>query len=704
MPAPKKQRKSQGEAVWTGRDGSAIPGEVYLTATGDSVLACCAQDILGREQAEDALRESEHRYRLLFESIPQPTWVFDSETLSFLTVNEAAVRHYGYTREEFTAMTIKDIRPPEEVPALMDELSKIPAGLVHGVTSKHRKKDGTEIYAEIITRDVIFSGRRARLVLANDVTQRMRAEERLHEQAELLDHAQEAILVRDLEGHILFWNSSAERIYGWSTEEVRGMNADNLLNQEPSSQLEEANRALSEKGEWAGEVQQITKARNKIVVDSRWTLVRDAKGRPKSILVVNSDITEKKRLDAQFLRVQRLESIGALAGGIAHDINNILSPILLSVRMLQMRFADPESQRFLTILGENATRGGEMIKQVLQFARGVEGQRIPLQPLHLIDEVARMLRETLAKSIDVKTRMPNGVWLVIGDPTQLHQVLMNLCVNARDAMPCGGRLTIAAENVVIDESYARMNIDSRPGRYVLITVADTGAGIPPEIIDRIFDPFFTTKEPASGTGLGLSTVMGIVKGHAGFVSVSSEVGTGSEFKVYVPAAESLSKVPALNEEPETQRGHGELILVVDDEAAIREITRSTLEAAGYRVLTASDGTEAVALYAQRAGDIKVVITDIVMPYMDGLATIRALRKLNPLATIIVSTGVSDKNRTDVVLDPAVAATLSKPYTADTLLKTLTEVLDAPNRSSLSPSLLSSAIRREDRHGEVHTTT
>ncbi|MFY9570818.1 MAG: PAS domain S-box protein [Blastocatellia bacterium] len=672
MPAPKKKPKSQVEGVRTDRDGSAIPGEVTLTPSGDGALGCCAQDILERERAEVALRESEERYRLLFEGIPQPTWVFDAETLSFLTVNEAAVRHYGYTREEFAAMTIKDIRPSEEVPALLDRLSNTPAGLGHDDIWKHRKKDGTEISAEIITHEITFSGRRARLVLAADVTERMRAEERLHEQAELLDHAQEAILVRDLAGHILFWNKSAQRIFGWTAEEVKGMNADDLLNQEASSQLAEAKRALSEKGEWVGELLQMTKARETLLVESRWTLVRDNQSQPKSILVVNSDITEKKRLEAQFLRVQRLESIGALAGGIAHDINNILSPILLSVRMLQMKFADPESQRFLAILRENAERGGDMIKQVLHFARGVEGQQILLQPVHLIDEVARMLRETLPKSIDVKTRTPNGVWPVIGDPTQLHQVLMNLCVNARDAMPHGGRLTVAAENVVIDENYARMNIDSRPGRYTLITVADTGVGIPREIIDRIFDPFFTTKEPALGTGLGLSTVIGIVKGHGGFISVSSQLGTGSEFKVYVPAAESVSRVPALKAEPETQRGHGELILVVDDEAAIREITRSTLEAAGYQVLTASDGTEAVALYAQRP-DIKVVITDIVMPYMDGIATIRALRKLNPLIDIIVSTGTGDKSRNHGD-DPGVKTVLSKPYTAETLLKALTDVL------------------------------
>lgn len=662
MPATKKQVKR-----------NVIPAGGYSTATGEGAIACCAQDIQERERAEDALRESEKRYRLLFESIPQPTWVFDTETLSFLTVNEAAVSLYGYTREEFSSMTINDIRPPTEGPALMDRLSKIGVGVNQAGIWRHRKKDGREIDLEIITHDLTLSGRSARLVLANDVTERIRAEERLHEQAELLDHAQEAILVQDLEGHILFWNKSAERIYGWSTEEASGMIADDLLNQEPSSRLEEANRAVSENGEWIGELQQMTRARETLLVESRWTLVRDSQSQPKSILVVNSNITEKRRLEAQFLRVQRLESIGALAGGIAHDINNILSPILLAVRMLQMKFPDADSQRFLNILQHNTERGGEMVKQVLQFARGVAGQRILLQPLHLIDEVARMLRETLAKSIEVKTLMPGGVWPVIGDPTQLHQVLMNLCVNARDAMPRGGRLTLAAENFVIDESYARMNIDSRPGRYVLITVADTGVGIPPEIIEKIFDPFFTTKEAGSGTGLGLSTAIGIVRSHGGFIIVSSQPGAGSEFKVYVPAAESLSNALARTAGPDTQSGHGELILVVDDEAAIREITRSALEATGYQVLTASDGTEAVALYAQRSTDIKVVITDIVMPYMDGFATIRALRKLNPFIDIIVSTGTGDKS-TNPGDDSGVKAVLSKPYTAETLLKTLAEVL------------------------------
>lgn len=654
-----------------------INEETCQTPLLDDSSACCAEDILARQRAEGALRESEERYRLLFESIPHPTWVFDAETLRFLTVNEAAVRHYGFTREEFSVMTIMDIRPPDQVPALMDKLNNTPAGASHAGIWKHRKKDGTDIYAEIITHDLILSGRNARLVLASDVTARIRAEERLHEQAELLDHLQEAILVLDLEGRVVLWNKSAERIYGWAVEEVKGVHAYNFLKQGTDSQLEEATRAVFEKGEWTGELHQMTRAHEKILVESRWNLVRDGEGRPTSILVLNLEITERKRLEAQFLRVQRLESIGALAGGIAHDIGNILSPILLSVRLLGMKHSDPETQRFLAILQENAERGGEMIKQVLQFARGAEGHRILLQPLHLIDDVARMLRETLPKSINVQTLMPKGTWSVIGDPTQLHQVLMNLCVNARDAMPHGGQLTIAAENVNIDENYARMNIDAKPGSYALMTVADTGMGIPTEVIDRVFDPFFTTKEFGAGTGLGLSTAMGIIKSHDGFITVSSVVGIGSEFKVYIPASQSRVKAAPLNAAPKAKTGHGELILVVDDEAAIREITRCTLEEAGYRVLTASDGTEAVVLLVQSKNDIKVVITDLSMPYMDGPATIRALRKIDPLLRIIVSTGVSDRSTNDGSLDSNVNAVLAKPYTADALLNTLTHVLLAP---------------------------
>jgi nitrogen-specific signal transduction histidine kinase len=302
---------------------------------------------------------------------------------------------------------------------------------------------------------------------------------------------------------------------------------------------------------------------------------------------------------------------------------------MMSIRMLQNKFPDEDSQRLLQMLQASAERGAGLVKQVLSFARGVEGERITLQPRHLIREIVKILKDTLPKSISVDFSADDNLWAVSGDATQLHQVLMNFCVNARDAMAGGGRLTILAENVYIDDNYARMNIEARPGRYVRIKIVDTGSGMPPHIIDKIFEPFYTTKEQGKGTGLGLSTALGIVKGHGGFINVYSEVGSGTQFTIHVPAVTIEQASQRGAGAVELPYGKDELILVVDDERAILEITKTTLETHGYRALTASDGTEAVALYAQHKDEVKVVLTDMMMPYMDGPATIRALQKLNP---------------------------------------------------------------------------
>ena len=302
------------------------------------------------------------------------------------------------------------------------------------------------------------------------------------------------------------------------------------------AQFDKAKQSLLASGEWVGELRQLTKDGREIIAESRWTLVRDDGGNPKSVLVINTDITDKKRIESQFLRAQRMESIGTLASGIAHDFNNLLSPIMMSIRMLQNRFTDEDSQRLLQMLQASAERGAGLVKQVLSFARGVEGERITLQPRHLIREIVKILKDTLPKSIAVDFSADDDLWAVAGDATQLHQVLMNFCVNARDAMPSGGRLSIKAENIHIDDNYARMNIEARPGRYVRIKIADAGSGMPPHIIDKIFEPFFTTKEQGKGTGLGLSTALGIVKGHGGFINVYSEVGRGTEFTIHIPAA------------------------------------------------------------------------------------------------------------------------------------------------------------------------
>jgi nitrogen-specific signal transduction histidine kinase/CheY-like chemotaxis protein len=385
-------------------------------------------------------------------------------------------------------------------------------------------------------------------------------------------------------------------------------------------------------------------------------------------------VTERKKLEAQYLRAQRMESIGTLASGIAHNLGNLLSPILLSIQMLKRKFTDEESQHMLAILKINAERAGEMIKQVLEFARGIKGERIELQPAHLIKEVANILESTLPKAINIKVSVAKDLSPVVGDATQMHQVLMNLSVNARDAMPNGGSLTIQAENIYLDENYARMHFEAREGRYVVISVADTGIGMPPEVIEKIYEPFFTTKEEGKGTGLGLPSIRGIVKGHAGFIDVSSEVGKGTEFKIYIPAATSLDVKQAEENQAGLPVGHGELILVVDDEMHILEIAKGTLEENGYRVLTARDGTEALAVFAEHRNNINAVLMDMMMPYLDGPATIRALQKLDPGVRVIASSALSANDKMYEAIEGGVRTFLMKPYTTEKLLRALAEVL------------------------------
>jgi len=379
-------------------------------------------------------------------------------------------------------------------------------------------------------------------------------------------------------------------------------------------------------------------------------------------------------LEAQLLRSQRLESIGTLAGGISHDLNNVLTPILSGLQILKRKITDRQSLHLLETIEASAKRGTDIVKQVLSFARGLEGEKILLQPKHLIGELEKIVHETFPKSIQFARYVTSELWTVYGDVTQLHQVLLNLCVNARDAMPNGGILTIRADNIIIDENYVRMNVEARPGPYVVITVTDTGTGIPPGIMEKIFEPFFTTKDPGKGTGLGLATVKTLVKAHGGFVNVYSELGKGTSFKVYLPATLTGKSRETVKQEDDIVSGAGETVLVVDDEMSILEITKESLETFGYKVLTASDGTEAIVQFAQNHGDIDVVITDMMMPYMDGPATIRALRKIDPHVKIIATSGLSIDRRVAEAHNLDVQGFLIKPYTAETLLRSVREVL------------------------------
>ncbi|MEC4881387.1 MAG: response regulator [Scytonema sp. PMC 1070.18] len=501
------------------------------------------------------------------------------------------------------------------------------------------------------------------------------------EQAALLDITTDAIIVKDLDKQIRFWNKGAEHLYGWLAQEAIGKNVDVLLyRSETASQLQNIQQSLAECGSWQGELSQVDKEGNVLIVSSRWTLMRDRDGKPKSILTVNTDITEKKQLESQVLRAQRLESIGTLAGGIAHDLNNILTPILATAQLLQLKLpnTDERTQRMFQAIESNAKRGAALVKQVLQFARGVDGKRTIVPVKNLFSEIEQMVHETFPKSIKISTQVEPNLWAVFGDATHLHQVLMNLVVNARDAMPNGGILSLSAENIFVDEHYARTHLEASVGSYIKITVADTGIGMEMEVVDRIFEPFFTTKEFGKGTGLGLSTVRGIIKSHSGFVAVRTQLGQGTEFKVFLPAQEMTTTT--LLENTEMPSGNGELVLVVDDEAEILETTKVVLETYNYKVLTASDGIEAIALYAQHKDKINVVLMDMMMPSMDGTTTIRALQKMNAGVKIIAVSGLLANDK--LVGATGVKTFIAKPYTAKELLQTLYKVLYEKSKSTI----------------------
>jgi len=629
------------------------------------------RDITGSKQAEEARRTSEARYRTLFEYAPDGIIIANPKGI-YIDGNASICRMLGFSRDELIGRSASDIVPESEIPKIETALNEISTLSDHHREWQFQRKDGSVFGAEVIATQMPDHNI---LAMIRDITERKVAQEQIEEQASFLDKAQDAIFVRDLKGNLVFWNKGAERMYGWTRQEVLGRKMDDLLYTEPKK-LSTAYECTIREGEWHGDLQHFTKNQGELTIESRWTLIRDSEGRPKSVLAINTDITEKKKIEAQFLRAQRMESIGTLAGGIAHDLNNILAPILMSIDMLKLTATDPQTENILETIEISAKRGADIVRQVLSFARGIEGERIEIQPKHLLKEVESIIKDTFPKDIRLHFSIPEDIWLILGDPTQVHQILLNLCVNARDAMPNGGSLSLSVENCLLDEHYVAMHAQAKAGRYVQINVTDSGTGIPRNLIDKIFDPFFTTKDISKGTGLGLSTVMAIVKSHNGIINVYSEPGKGTTFKVYLPAMDGSSDI---RKEQAAQaslpRGNGETILVVDDETSILTITRQTLQTFGYRVLTATDGAEAVAVFAMHRHEISVVLTDMMMPIMDGTATIHAILKIDPLTKIIAASGLHANGSIAHATGIGVKHFLAKPYTSETLLKALRTVLE-----------------------------
>jgi PAS domain S-box-containing protein len=642
--------------------------------------ASLGEDVTDRKRAETRVRESEERMRSVMESALDCVITMDDQG-KVVEFNPAAERTFSYTRNEAIGRLLSDLIIP---PALRERHQR---GLKHYLATNEgpvlgkrvelmgMRKDNSEFPLELaITRmgsqePPMFTG------FIRDITERKLSEDRLREQAKLLDLAQDAIMVRDMEDHVEFWNHGAENLYGWMAGEVRGEKASGFLYRDEPAATAAALTALIENGTWTGECQHNCRNGGSVTVRSRWTLVRDEFAAPKSILSINTDITEQKKIEKQFLRAQRLESIGTLASGVAHDLNNILVPILMAAPLLRDNMPEIEREKLLAIVQSSAERGANIVQQVLTFARGADGNRVLLQPIYLVQEIAKIAEETFPKSMAIRTNYPEDLWTIVADPTQLHQILLNLCINARDAMPTGGTLTLALENFDVDDHYASMTPGAKAGPHVLLKVSDTGIGIPRETIDKIFDPFFTTKQLGQGTGLGLSTVIGIVKSHGGFMQVYSEVGRGTSFKVFLPANTSeLADAETPEAEP-LPPPNDELLLIVDDEKCILQVARTILEDHGYRVLTAADATEALAIFALRMNEIGLVLTDLAMPFMDGVALIRTLQKMKPDVRVIASTGRGDQDeRANEIAHLNVRANLTKPYNKNKLLTTLHDVL------------------------------
>jgi len=667
-------RKKDGRPIWERATVSPMFG------TGGKITHFLAilEDITERKRDEKKLRDSEERFRQIAETIQEVFWMADPQIGRMLYISPGYEKIWGRSCVSLynDPRSFLDAVHPDDRERVVNALAVEKKGEPFDHEYRIVRPDGALRWiwdrgfpVGIPTGPVThYAG------IAQDITERKRAEEQIQEQAELLHLASDAILVRDLGDRIRYWNQSAERIFGWTAQEAVGQNAGQLLHRD-GAQYGSAKKQVLEKGAWNGEMTAWAKRGRELLVEVRWTLVRDLHGNPKSILSVNSDITEKKKLETQFLRAQRMESLGTLAGGIAHDLNNVLAPMLMSAQLLREKITDPEILLLLDALEANARRGASLVKQVLAFGRGVKGERVPVQPRVLVREVEQMVREAFPKSVQFAFQSPRDLWTTIGDATQIHQVLLNLCVNARDAMPDGGKLSIAMENVVLEEVPVGISPEIRPGAYVCISVTDTGAGIAPEIMDKIYDPFFTTKTPDHGTGLGLSTSLGIVRSHGGFINCYSEVGQGTTFKVYLPASVAPElKTPVTARQSKLPRGRNELVLIVDDEEAIRKVVKKTLERFGYRVLLVANGSEAVALYNSRQNEINAVVTDMMMPVMDGLATINALRAINPEIKIIGSSGFASSGGKAKAADAGLKHFLPKPYAAEALLLMLDEVL------------------------------
>ncbi len=689
--------KSDGKVVGTlslsHREKITVAPRVIKAATS---LANYLATLFDRLHARAEVSRSEAELATVYDRVPSVLCLFD-EHLQIVRANVAAHEFAGSDSKKKMPASFAEIfsclGAPAKTGLCNPDSDCLGCNLRHALhatlTTRHflrqmkvtkkiiRGNQTVEVVLLVSTERIHLSGDVRVLMCLEDITKSVRADEQIRSQAALLDITHDAIYVRDFSDRILFWNQGAQKLYGWSANEIEGRTSSQLLPGPDPFETARALHAVQHAGEWAGEIKQKSRDGRELMIQSRWTLMRETDGKPRSILVVNTDITEKKRLESQLLRSQRLESIGNLASGLAHDLNNVLAPIMMAVQFIKDNAEDESMRACFQTLETCSKRGADIIRQVLMFARGVEGERIVMNPKHLILEMQRIARETFPRGIEINTNISNKTCVIHADATQIQQIIMNLCVNARDAMPNGGTLTITLDQIVLDATTAKIHPKAKPGTYVVTSVNDTGTGIPPDMLDKIFDPFFTTKPLGQGTGLGLATVMGIAEKHGGFAHVESALGFGTTFAIYIPSSGKEAELAALGgRKTDVARGNGELILIVDDEPAVRKLASAILNRNGYRTIMAADGREGRTVFEQNKNEIRLLVSDLMMPQVDGPTMLRGLKEIAPDLKSIIITGLGEENRIGEAKAAGADAVMNKPFTAEQLLTLIKNLLTA----------------------------
>ena len=651
---------------------------------GSTAVLVVLRNSLGRKRTVEDRERSDVQVRNIIDTAMDGI-ISMNDDQNIVLFNAAAESIFGWRAEQVIGQSIELLIPGHFRPQHRRDVQQFGQGLVqHRRMGTQRtvmalRASGEEFPIEASISHSTINDKKIYTAIVRDVTEAVRHRQEIERQAQILDQISDAVSVVDLQGRITYWNQAACRLYGWAADEVLEQKAHEVLYRGDPEVLHEMLREVNARRSWAGELTKVSRSGKTIIVEHRRTVLQDANGLVTGYLCIDIDITDRKKYERASRRSQRLESIGTLAGGIAHDLNNVLTPILMGAKLLSSGRSPTNSQGLLNTMVASAERGAGLIKQLLAFAGGIRGEQSRVDMKQLLAETRGLLEHTLPKSIQIEIRGEEVCPPVLGDATELSQVLTNLCINARDAMPDGGTLTVEAASIQVNGNASQLHPDARPGPYALLKVSDTGCGMGPEVLDRIFDPFYTTKDVGKGTGLGLATVQGIVKSHGGFIVVYSEPGNGSKFSVYLPTiATDESTANVFLGEAIAESGNGRTILLVDDEAFILQMTAAALEADGYRVLTARDGSAAMVMFSQHCNEISAVILDLMMPGLDGLQTLDQLRRIDPGVAVIASSGLRTSQREAEVLERGAKAFLPKPYSETELLQTLSRVLKSPS--------------------------